>query len=176
MTGPCRMSAAAYPNSIELKQCGLMADENVGGIALCHIHLRMLLDALVSQVWDAGSSKEPTRITARIALEERARQESRPVPLARPRRVKTRSSVVYFIEDPVEGSIKIGTAQDVQQRLKGLQTGHPRALAVLATTPGDNRLESELHERFAHLRIRGEWFRPEPDLLAFIDRLRAAAA
>jgi hypothetical protein len=32
--------------------------------------------------------------------------------------------------------------------------------------------EQELHQRFAHLRIRGEWFRPASDLMAFINSLK----
>ena len=38
---------------------------------------------------------------------------------------------------------------------------------ILADKP--EKLEAELHQRFNALRIRGEWFRPEPELLSFIE-------
>jgi hypothetical protein len=38
---------------------------------------------------------------------------------------------------------------------------------------GGMREERVLHERFASARAEGEWFRPVPDLLAYIDSLRS---
>ena len=35
-------------------------------------------------------------------------------------------------------------------------------------TVGSYKEETELHHRFAHLHIGGEWHRPEPELMAFI--------
>lgn len=36
--------------------------------------------------------------------------------------------------------------------------------------------EREMHQRFANARIRGEWFRPVPELLAYIAEIKARAA
>ena len=40
-------------------------------------------------------------------------------------------SYVYFILDIVSNSIKIGKANDIQERLSGLQTGNPNILNVI---------------------------------------------
>jgi hypothetical protein len=75
---------------------------------------------------------------------------------------------VYFIR---KGDlIKIGWTSHRQRRFRELQPDH-----VLATTPGTVYDERRCHAAFAHLREHGEWFRPEPDLLAFIDGIPAAA-
>ncbi len=80
---------------------------------------------------------------------------------------------VYFIQDGPGGAIKIGvTAGSPQVRLSALQTGNPRRLELLASIPGSSREEAALHERFAALRIQGEWFRADDRLLGFIDGLR----
>lgn len=81
---------------------------------------------------------------------------------------------VYFIQC-ASGEIKIGTARDVAQRLNRLQTAHPEALRVLAVLPGGLGLERELHERFADIRVGGEWFAPAPRLVGFIEGLTFAA-
>lgn len=77
---------------------------------------------------------------------------------------------VYFISDGT--AIKIGVALNVTKRLGSLQTGHHRPLTVLATIPEEGTTEYDLHQRFAHLRISGEWFRPEPELTDFIQGLK----
>lgn len=76
-------------------------------------------------------------------------------------------SQVYFLSDG--DAIKIGHASGkLERRVSGIQTGHPGELVVLGAFPADIYGEMELHARFAHLRIRGEWFRSDPELLDFI--------
>lgn len=78
---------------------------------------------------------------------------------------------VYFIMDE-GGAIKIGhSIGNPLARLNGLQTGNPRPLKLLVAIPGGREAEQELHQRFAGLRIRGEWFKPDPRLLGFIEGL-----
>lgn len=78
---------------------------------------------------------------------------------------------VYFIQD-AGGEIKIGFSdRDPMVRLSAMQTGNPRELRLLASIPGTRGTEQELHARFDHVRIRGEWFRPDPFLLGFIGGL-----
>lgn len=72
----------------------------------------------------------------------------------------------YFIRSEAGGPIKIGKAVNVQKRLSSLQTSHSQKLYVLAEIEVDR--ESELHERFAELRTKGEWFRAEKPLLDFL--------
>lgn len=82
------------------------------------------------------------------------------------------ASLVYLIRmcSPV-GEIKIGTTADLTSRLTALRTGSPYALEVLATRLGGVREEAELHRRFDHLRLQGEWFRPGTDLLDYLGDL-----
>lgn len=113
------------------------------------------------------------RMIADGIIESRRREnKSRavaPAPVQEPK-----PCVVYFIRAGENGPIKIGITTDVPSRLSSLQTSHAETLVVMTTTPGGTALEYELHKRFAHHRLRGEWFAPGDDLLAFIEERRAA--
>jgi hypothetical protein len=80
---------------------------------------------------------------------------------------------VYFVQSIEGGFVKIGKDGN-GQRLKSLQTGCPLPLITLATLSGPPDLELELHREFATYREHGEWFRPEPPLLAFIASIPGA--
>ncbi len=76
---------------------------------------------------------------------------------------------VYFIRSEKTREIKIGfTAGQADRRLNSLQTAHPYKLQLMAKIPGNLEYEKSLHDRFSRHRLKGEWFRPHPDLLAFI--------
>lgn len=60
--------------------------------------------------------------------------------------------------------MKIGYSYDPFARLEELQTAHYEELRLLMTIADNGTLEMRLHERFAHLRIRGEWFCSEGEL------------
>ncbi len=78
-----------------------------------------------------------------------------------------KSGGVYFIRQGEEGPIKIGQTRNVRARMQSLQTGSPYPLLLLALLPGAAREEAELHDRVAAHSLTGEWFKPEPELLAF---------
>lgn len=84
------------------------------------------------------------------------------------------SGRVYFIRDGA--AIKIGFSDQVKRRLRGLQTGHHATLELLGSVSAGALDDLSIHARFAHLRIRGEWFRAEPELMAFIEELRESGA
>jgi hypothetical protein len=67
--------------------------------------------------------------------------------------------MTYVIKNPDLGLIKIGRTRDVSARIKALQTGAGIKLSTLAIIVGD--IEKELHQRFADLRVFGEWFRDD---------------
>lgn len=69
--------------------------------------------------------------------------------------------MVYFIQQGLDGPIKVGTADNPDGRLSQLQTAHVEKLYLRAVRRGGYELERQLHERFAAGRIRGEWFRPD---------------
>ena len=82
-----------------------------------------------------------------------------------------RPSGVYFISNGE--AIKIGVSKDVVERMRGLQTASSRPLRLMAFLPGaTGRDEAMLHRKFAHLRLNGEWFRPEAELLEYVFGLK----
>lgn len=87
---------------------------------------------------------------------------------------------VYFVQrDGVDGLIKIGrTRQGLKARLQTLRCEVRRAgpdalLTPLLVVPGDRVTESRFHRQFASFREHGEWFRPVPELLSFIETIRS---
>lgn len=77
--------------------------------------------------------------------------------------------MIYFVLDPHAAMVKIGcTRHRLKERFRGLRKEFGPDLIGLAVLPGHYREERAIHERFAHLRRAGEWFRPGPDLLHFI--------
>jgi len=75
------------------------------------------------------------------------------------------------------GPIKIGSASDVERRLRELQTGSPVRLHLVGVVArGGAQLELGLHRRFADLRQHGEWYAPSRDLLATIAELTGGPA
>jgi hypothetical protein len=81
-----------------------------------------------------------------------------------------RGYFVYFIA-AASGPIKIGRAKNVRTRLGALQVGNHERLSCLGTIPPSWFCEEAVHAKFAYLNIHGEWFRPEPELLSFINDL-----
>lgn len=77
-------------------------------------------------------------------------------------------SVVYFIQDE-QGAIKIGRSTNAQDRLSALQTSTASKLSMIGTINGGAWTEGQLHQYFAGARIRGEWFRPVPQLIEYIN-------
>jgi hypothetical protein len=76
---------------------------------------------------------------------------------------------VYFVR--FRDRIKIGYTTNMISRMDAVP--HEEILAV---HPGTMRDEKRCHEAFAHLRENGEWFRIEPDLLAFIEDVARKAS
>lgn len=79
---------------------------------------------------------------------------------------------VYFIHSEESNAVKIGRAKDVEKRLKSLQTAHPHELKIikifkLKGGKAAQELESSLHQKFNHLRLSGEWFKAESELLDY---------
>lgn len=70
------------------------------------------------------------------------------------------------------GAIKIGFSTDIDKRLAGLWHAVPGGISLIATMLGTPEAETWAHRKFAHLRISGEWFRPENDLLEFIEEVK----
>lgn len=78
--------------------------------------------------------------------------------------------MIYFIQcGTAAGPIKIGYAKhNALGRLAALQIGHYEDLHLLGCIEGDRKSEHPLHDKFRAHHIRGEWFHPSAELLAFI--------
>jgi hypothetical protein len=81
---------------------------------------------------------------------------------------------VYVIRSQC-GRLKIGytEAATADDRLRGMQTGSPRALECVAAFAGSRSTEQWLHAVFRKSRTHGEWFDPSPlfgSLLAYFER------
>lgn len=72
---------------------------------------------------------------------------------------------VYYIR--LEGRIKIGTSSNIKNRFQALPWDTVELLEI-----GNEAEENLRHAQFAHLRIQGEWFKADPELLDFIARRR----
>lgn len=73
------------------------------------------------------------------------------------------NGIVYFIE--CADRIKIGfTKRTVAKRIRGLTTGAPDDLKVLAAVEGSVPFERAIHKAAKQYRVRGEWFKNCPEV------------
>lgn len=76
-------------------------------------------------------------------------------------------AVVYYVQ--IGEHIKIGCTVNLKSRM----AAYPPTRRLLATEPGYEAEEAQRHTEFAEYRDMGrEWFRPGPDLVAHINKLR----
>ena len=83
---------------------------------------------------------------------------------------------IYFILNIDSQGVKIGRSKNVEKRKNSLQTANPVELILLKAIKVDSEKEaknkeSELHQKFAHLNILGEWFKFDIELQEFIQKL-----
>jgi hypothetical protein len=76
---------------------------------------------------------------------------------------KTRTYVIYSW---MRRWVKIGKAGDVIRRCRELEIACGEPLHILLVLDGDQ--QNELHDRFAHLRIGGEWFLYDEEIRDFV--------
>jgi hypothetical protein len=88
-------------------------------------------------------------------------------------KVRDEEGSVYFIDGGEH--IKIGFTRSLASRLKKMGTDVPGGPKILLIQPGSFKTEKVVHRQFAADRVRGEWFRKSPTLLAFIAERRGLA-
>lgn len=114
--------------------------------------------------------RAPAAVPAPVPVERIALTPARVRELAS---VEPTNAVVYFVQDGDFVKIGASTAgRSLMLRVAGLQVGNPRELVLRCVIAGD--LEREFHEHFAKQRVRGEWFRIDDEIEAFM--VEAAAA
>lgn len=94
-----------------------------------------------------------------------------------PRKPPSPAVLVYFIRATTVGLIKIGKADCVHTRFRTIRNMSPDTLQIMGCVHSEDgsALERHLHERFASDRSHGEWFKPSPELLQFIEENASAA-
>ncbi len=142
-------------------------------VALCGHHLRLAY-AYVRCTLPGGDEHAQALVSA-IADFGKNRVGRQGV---RPPSPTSRTGHVYFLRR--RGLIKIGWSADYLARIKSF-----RDAELMHAEPGTMRDEQRVHLAFQHLRVVGErqpqagrteWFREAPELLAFVNDLRAAQA
>ncbi len=84
-----------------------------------------------------------------------------------------RTTCLYFVQEQQGGHIKIGVSLDPRARIRTMQVHNPVDLKVLGLFVVNQTTEREAHWMFRDHRVRGEWFTPHEDILAYIETLRA---
>lgn len=74
-------------------------------------------------------------------------------------------SWVYFCQRGEGGPIKIGRTRQLSSRVTALQSVCPEDVILLGQLPETDITERRVHIVFNRHRIRGEWFRPAPEIL-----------
>lgn len=74
--------------------------------------------------------------------------------------------MVYFIQRQTDNAIKIGCTRNVLKRIK-----HYKNVKILKHIKGSFKIEKEIHKKFQHLHIEGEWFVNNQDLINYIESL-----
>lgn len=82
--------------------------------------------------------------------------------------------MIYFAQMEIDGAltgpIKIGfTRKSLWLKIRQLSHACPYPLKFIGTCAGEAPEEKGLHRKFRALRLRGEWFKPEPELRDFIE-------
>ena len=81
---------------------------------------------------------------------------------------------LYIIKNPLNETIKIGVAQDVEKRLRQLQTGAGIELELVYQSlicSNAFSIEKDIHTKFEEYRTFGEWFRISPEqVIAFAEQ------
>ena len=110
--------------------------------------------------------------TAYIEIQEMSKKIDRELSLDVDSRLSNAiNGCVYFLLGAKSKRLKIGHSFQVSSRVKTLQASSPEELALLKTIPGSKQLEAKLHEKFAHLRLHGEWFKADTEIMKYIQSL-----
>lgn len=80
-----------------------------------------------------------------------------------------RPGSVYFLQVSTDGPIKIGfTVSIVRRRLRSIQVGSPHILRWIGYFEGTRTDERNAHKLLQNSSLRGEWFYPTTEVLAFV--------
>jgi len=79
---------------------------------------------------------------------------------------------VYFVQCVPDGPIKVGVVfSNMRQRMNQIQLNCPHIIKTLGTVSGGYELELKVKHDLTPWSIHGEWFRPTPQVKAYIRKL-----
>lgn len=92
-------------------------------------------------------------------------------PKDRERFIKTMQNIaqIYFICSPETCLIKIGYSNNVEKRVKTIQSISPFKVALLSHFSAHKSFEYYLHQKLNSSRSHGEWFKADDKVLSVID-------
>lgn len=145
------------------KEPSLDAHEAHLTIPLCASHQDQVAYDAIELVFNLlAEGRLSPRQTEHLALAVRSHEYLKSHPRDRP-------TFVYFARSLLGSTlIKIGVSGNVPARMRALSA---EALVVVESDDAKT-LERDLHRELAVHREHGEWFRPEPEIFAAIERLR----
>ena len=83
-----------------------------------------------------------------------------------------RGGFIYFVQEQELLRIKIGfTSGSPLRRVHKLRNASSQRLEIIGIEVGSIDYEKKLHRRFSHMRERNEWFRPERELIEYVNDL-----
>jgi len=62
---------------------------------------------------------------------------------------------------------KIGYTKDIKKRLSSINTGNAKNIEIVDYIIGSKSIEKKLHKKFDHLKIKGEWFLKDNEILEY---------
>lgn len=78
---------------------------------------------------------------------------------------KLKPGKVYLIGSKAAGILKIGFTTDIKKRFQDLQQNNPYDLEILKVKKGSLDTERILLKKFKHLKLRGEWFKWDNEII-----------
>lgn len=168
-------------NMLGTRQCRREGHHEVGGLYLCTQHEREVRTYYERELGVYDLASKVNRLAVRVERSLALRRRHSPGPAVEVQQDADGElwivgvsdlCTVYFAEmenvtpeHRFHGLIKIGRTFDLAQRMETLGT------RALKTVQAPQSFETELHRRFEHLRVTGEWHRPGADLIAYMETL-----
>ena len=89
-----------------------------------------------------------------------------------------RQDLIYFIQVVLPTGdadlIKIGYTNRLHERMGTYKLHNPYTLNLLAIMPGNREMETEIQDRFCNFNVTGEWYKPEKELLEYIENIKVS--
>jgi hypothetical protein len=124
----------------------------------------------IIETWKKFKGKETSVDETCIKLEEVLKRRYAKIEREKTKK-KPSPGFVYLAK--CQNYYKIGKSKNPEQRIAEIQTCSPFAIRLIHILPAKNmdRLESNLHKKFDHLRIKGEWFELDDQDVGYIKGL-----